>query len=35
MAIVPPTASAVSEGTAATTLVVGFDRDGKLYMEGK
>lgn len=35
MAIIPPTASAGSEGTPATTLVVGVDRDGKLYLEGK
>ena len=35
MAIIPPTASAGSEGTPATTLVVGVDRDGKHYLEGK
>jgi biopolymer transport protein ExbD len=35
MAIVPPTAVAGTEGTPATTLVVGVDRDGKLYLEGQ
>ena len=35
LAIVPPTASAGTEGAAATRLVVGVDRDGKLYLEGQ
>ena len=33
MAIVPPTASAGSEGTPATTLVVGVDRDALIPLE--
>jgi len=35
MAIVPPTASAGTEGSPATTLVVGVDRDGLIYLEGR
>ena len=35
LAIVPPTASAGTAGAEASSLVVGVDRDGKLYLEGK
>ncbi len=35
MAIVPPTASSGASGSAATTVVVGVDREGKFYLEGK
>ena len=35
MAIVPPTAATGTAGTPATTLVLGVDKDGKLYLEGK
>lgn len=35
MAIVPPTAATGVAGPPATTLVLGVDRDGKLYLEGK
>ena len=35
MAIVPPTASSGASGSPATTVVVGVDREGKFYLEGK
>jgi biopolymer transport protein ExbD len=35
MSIVPPASSAGAAGTPATTLVIGVDRTGKLFLEGK
>lgn len=35
LAIVPPTASAGTAGAEASSLIVGVDRDGKLYLEGR
>ena len=35
LAIVPPAADAAGAGSAASSLVVAVDRDGKLYLEGK
>jgi len=35
LAITPPTASSGATGAAASTMVIGVDRDGKLYLEGK
>ena len=35
LAIVPPTAASGAASTPAQTLVVGVDREGKLYLEGK
>jgi biopolymer transport protein ExbD len=35
MGIIPPAAAAGSESPAAPALVVGVDRDGKFYLEGK
>ena len=31
----PPTASSGASGSPATTVVVGVDREGKFYLEGK
>jgi len=35
LAIVPPAADAAGAGSAASSLVVAVDRDGKLYLEGR
>jgi biopolymer transport protein ExbD len=35
MSIVPPAASSGAAGPPATTLVVGVDREGKFFLEGK
>ena len=35
MSIVPPAASSGATGTPAATLVVGVDREGKFFLEGK
>lgn len=35
LAITPPTASSGATGAASSTMVIGVDRDGKIYLEGQ